>query len=132
MIRVLVTVYYDETEVFADELIKQGFVVDKLYLSALLKDEFSITYDEMKKRYDVIVIDGFLSEPLIRYSWLNHAKYFFLFFDGRDDNDKAVLDLDYSVIQVKDYEDKTRDDWAKAAVFFGQKISESVGGEPGV
>ena len=132
MTSTLFVTYYKETEMLADLLIEKGFDIDKLQLKAKLTDEHSIVFDELRLRYDNIVIDGRYTEQIVRFSHLNHSHYYFLYYEGRDPLDETILNADYMPISVKDYENKTEDDWTEAAVLLGENLSESVVSIPSV
>ena len=130
--QILVVIRYDETEIFADSLISLGVTVDKMYLSAKLKDMNSITWDELRFKYDAIIVDSHLTEVLVRFSGLNHSKYYFLYLEGKDVTDSVLLKADYLPIRVTGYENKTRDDWTKAAIFFLQGFAKSANSESNI
>lgn len=114
---VTVFVKYEETEVFADCLEKVGVPTSKVYLSAELKDDRSFTYDEVRIETSVVICDSFETANLAETCKVNNARFYYLNLN-KNVADNVVLLRDFYVIEVKDCEKKTRNDWEQAAVLF--------------
>jgi len=122
---IAIIIKHPETEMFADELVNCGLDVQKFYLSCKLKDENSFVLDELELTNSFMIIDSIEGAFLAERCKLNNAVFILL--DARKDETEIIKkNLDFKILEVKDYETKTRNDWTEAALFFKQEISESL------
>lgn len=126
-LEVLFFIKYEESSKLAKELINLGVSVKKVYVPQIgLVDENTFHFDEVDRTANVVLCDSIEAARLASICPVNHAAFYFLDFGVKDSNDRLVREEDFYVIEVKDGKDKTRDDWAEAAVFFKGRLSEDI------
>ncbi len=128
-LKVMIVIKYEETEKFADALIMNDVEVQKVYLDASLKDDNSFYVDEVSLENTIIIVDSVEGAFTVQRNYVNNALFFF-FNLGVEEDQVVKEQLDFFVIEVKDGEFKTGDDWVKAAILFKQEVPEGFGSCP--
>ncbi len=123
--KIIVMSKYKESELFARALLDVGQDVQILRLDANLKDKHCIVYDEMNINNKIVIVDGAETSYIAQRGYINNALFFYLNLNKNEQESEFVKTQDYFTIEVKNAEDKTRDDWKKAADVFIRQISES-------